>query len=96
MVIVGGENVYPSVVEQTLEDHPDVLEAAVVGAADRTLGQVLVAHVVLRRGRALGAESLRDWCRARLAPFQVPRRVVLHAELPHGETGKVAKGSLAG
>jgi fatty-acyl-CoA synthase len=96
MVVVGGENVYPVVVEDVLENHPDIREAAVVGAADRVLGQALVAHVVLRRGRAATAESIRDWCRARLAPFQVPRRVVIHNKLPHGETGKVTKRSLTG
>lgn len=96
LVIVGGENVYPVVVEHVLEEHPDIREAAVVGVADRVLGQALVAHVVLRRGRSATAESIRDWCRARLAPFQVPRHVVVHNRLPHGETGKVIKRSLTG
>ncbi|MGE5156009.1 MAG: AMP-binding protein, partial [Betaproteobacteria bacterium] len=96
MVIVGGENVYPVLVEHALEDHPDIVEAAVVGVPDRVLGQALVAHVVVRRGGSATAGSIRDWARERLAPFQVPRRVVIHKDLPHGETGKVVKRSLVG
>jgi acyl-CoA synthetase (AMP-forming)/AMP-acid ligase II len=94
MVIVGGENVYPVVVEQLLERHPAVVEAAVVGAADRVLGQVLVAHVVLRAGGAARPEALREWCREHLAGFQVPRRIVVHDALPRNETGKVVKTML--
>jgi fatty-acyl-CoA synthase len=95
MVIVGGENVYPIEVEHTLEAHPDIVEAAVVGASDREFGQVLVAHVATRRGATVTAADIRLWCHGRLASFQVPRRVVVHTRLPHGETGKVAKRLLA-
>jgi acyl-coenzyme A synthetase/AMP-(fatty) acid ligase len=95
MIIVGGENVYPAFVERVLGQHPDIVEAAVVGTSDRVLGQVLVAHVVLRLGATATASALRDWCHGRLASFQVPRRIVIHDDLPHGETGKVLKGSLA-
>lgn len=95
MVIVGGENVYPIVVEHALERHPDVVEAAVLGAPDRVLGQVLVAHVALRPGCASTPETIRQWCRDRLAPFQVPRRIVVHAQLPRNESGKVVKLGLS-
>ncbi len=95
MVIVGGENVYPILVEHALEEHPDIREAAVIGVTDHVLGQILIAHVVLRHGSSATSRSIRDWCRGRLAPFQIPRDVIFHHELPHGETGKVAKRSLA-
>jgi fatty-acyl-CoA synthase len=91
LVVVGGENVYPIVVEHALERHPDIAEAAVVGAPDRVLGQVLVAHVALREGATATPTAIWTWCRAQLAPFQVPRRVVIHDRLPHNETGKVNK-----
>ena len=54
------------------------------------------AHVVARRGARVTATALRQWCRAHLASFQVPRRFVFHQDLPHGETGKVLKRSLTG
>jgi fatty-acyl-CoA synthase len=94
MLIVGGENVFPVAVENVLGGHPDIVEAAVVGAADRVLGQVLVAHVVARRGARVTATDLQQWCRAHLASFQVPRHFVFHHDLPHNETGKVLKRSL--
>jgi fatty-acyl-CoA synthase len=94
MLIVGGENVYPIVVERTLEEHPDVVEAAVTGCPDRTLGQIPIAHVVFRDATAARATKLRAWCRQRLAPFEVPRRIVVHTQLPRNETGKVVKRAL--
>ncbi len=94
MIIVNGENVYPTPVEHALERHPAVAEAAVVGVPDRVLGQALVAHVALRTGATANPEGIRAWCRSELAPFQVPRRVVIYAELPHNETGKVLKSAL--
>ena len=96
LVIVGGENAFPVRVENVLGHHPDIVEAAVVGAADGVLGQGLVAHVVARWGARFTATVLRKRCRAHLASFQVPRRFVFHRDLPHGETGKVLKRSLTG
>jgi fatty-acyl-CoA synthase len=95
MVIVGGENVYPVTVEHVLEDHTDVVEAAVVGTPDRVLGQALVAYVRLRAGSATRADDIVRWCGQHLAPFQVPRRVVVVDQaLPRNETGKVVKREL--
>lgn len=98
MIITGGENVYPSEVENALEQHPDVAEAAVTGSPDEVYGQVLVAHVVLRDGGGaiddVTSDALRSWCRERLAPFQVPHRFVVHDALPHNPAGKVVKRAL--
>ena len=94
MAIVGGENVYPVLVENLLESHPDIADAAVVGAPDRVLGEVLVAHVVLHTGATASPAGIGAWCRDHLAPFQVPRRVVIHDRLPRNETGKVVKQAL--
>lgn len=94
MVVSGGENVYPSVVEQALADHADVTEVAVVGVPDTDFGQALRAHVVRRAGSQVSPDDLRTWCRQRLAPFQVPRSVVWHDALPRNETGKILKTRL--
>jgi acyl-CoA synthetase (AMP-forming)/AMP-acid ligase II len=94
MIITGGENVYPVEVENALEQHPAVLEAAVTGVQDEEYGQVLAAHLVLRHGQALAPDDLRSWCRERLAPFQVPRRFLVHDQLPHNASGKVVKSAL--
>jgi fatty-acyl-CoA synthase len=94
MIITGGENVYPVEIENTLEQHPAVLEAAVTGVPDQEYGQVLAAHLVLRHGQDVAPGELRSWCRARLAPFQVPRRFVVHDALPRNASGKVVKSKL--
>ena len=93
MLVTGGENVFPAVVEAALAEHPAVAEVAVVGVPDEAYGARLVAHVVRRA--EVGAEELRAHARGRLATYQVPRGVVFHDALPRNETGKVLKRLLA-
>ena len=97
MIIRGGENVYCVEIENALFDHPDVVDAAVVGVAHRTLGEEVKAVVQLRSGSATTAEDLRNWCRERLANFKVPEYVELRDEpLPRNPAGKVLKNLLRG
>jgi acyl-CoA synthetase (AMP-forming)/AMP-acid ligase II len=91
LVIRGGENVYPIEVENRLVEHPDVIEAAVVGIADRLLGQKVAAVVVLRERSAVSAAELRDWAATGLAAFKVPAVVTIRDSLPTTESGKVKK-----
>ncbi|MEW2353270.1 AMP-binding protein [Spirillospora sp. NPDC029432] len=95
MIVSGGENVFPSAVEEVLARLPQVREVAVVGAPDEDFGQRLVAYVVPRPGAALDADAVREHVRARLARFAVPRDVHFVRELPRNATGKVVRGSLA-
>lgn len=94
MYISGGENVYPAEVERVLLSHPDISEAAVVGVPDPKWGEAGRAFVVLREGAALQAEAVRDFCRARLAKFKVPREVVRIGQLPKNDTGKINRAKL--
>ncbi len=94
MIVSGGENVYPLEVEQALNEHDDVVEAAVVGVEDQQFGQRLEAYVVLRPGAAATTEDLQQHVRAQLAGYKVPRRVVLLEDLPRNDTGKVLKREL--
>ncbi|MCR9093578.1 MAG: acyl--CoA ligase [bacterium] len=97
MIIRGGENVYPIEIENRIEDHPDVLEAAVVGVEHRTLGQEVKAIVVLRDGATLSPEELRDFVAETLAYYKVPTWIEVRAEaLPRNATGKVLKQELVG
>ncbi|MFE2569243.1 class I adenylate-forming enzyme family protein [Streptomyces mirabilis] len=90
----GGENIYPKEVETVLGDHPDVLEAAVVGAADPRLGEVPVAFVALRPVAATGAAELLDHCRGRLARFKAPTEINFVDRLPRNPVGKTDKPAL--
>lgn len=94
MIIVNGMNVYPRMVEEVLYQHPDVVEAAVVGESHVTHGEIVVAHVVVRPDAQVGAPTLRAWCRERLGQHQVPRKVILRQALPKNATGKILKREL--
>jgi fatty-acyl-CoA synthase len=96
MYISGGENVYPAEVENVLSAHPAVLDAAVLAEADPKWGEVGRAFVQLapHRGHPDGAE-LTAFCRARLAPYKVPRRFDFVAEFPRTSAGKIQKHLLS-
>ena len=94
MVVIGGENVYPGQVEDVLMGSPDVADVAVVDEQDPSYGVRLVAHVVPAAGATVDEEALQELVRSRLARFAVPRRVVVHDELPRNATGKVLKREL--
>jgi fatty-acyl-CoA synthase len=89
MIISGGENVYPAEIERVLNDHPLVLEAAVIGRSDPKWQEVPVAFVVRRPGAAIDAEALRAHVADHLARFKVPRDVVFVESLPRNALGKV-------
>jgi fatty-acyl-CoA synthase len=95
MIVSGGENVFPREVEELLAAHPAIHEAAAIGVADDTFGQRLRAFVVLRPGSELDAEAIRDYVKANLARFKVPRDVVFVDVLPRNPSGKVLKRQLA-
>jgi long-chain acyl-CoA synthetase len=90
----GGYSVFPAEVEAVILTHPAVAEAAAVGLPDPTLGEEIAAFVTLRPGADTDADELIAWCRARLAAYKYPRRVVIVAELPKSATGKILRARL--
>ena len=94
LIIRGGENIYPIEIENRLEEHPDVLEVAVIGVPHHQLGQEVAAVVVARPGSMLLADEVRAWVGAELAKFKIPAHVVFREELPHNASGKVVKHEL--
>ncbi|MEX2294467.1 MAG: AMP-binding protein [Acidimicrobiales bacterium] len=90
----GGYSVYALEVEHALEQHPDVLEAAVVGLPDDRLGEVPVAAVRLRTGVSLAKAKLPTWAATRLADYKVPTRFVAAEALPRTGTHKVQKDAV--
>jgi fatty-acyl-CoA synthase len=91
MVIRGGENIYPREVEEFLLTHPDIIDAQVVGVADAKYGEELCAWIIVRADASQNEQAVRDWCRARIAHFKVPRYVRIVQEFPMTVTGKVQK-----
>jgi fatty-acyl-CoA synthase len=94
MIISGGENVYPLEVENLLAERDDVIEAAVIGVDDREFGTRLRAFVVAAEGAARDPQEIRDYVRALLARYKVPRDVVFIDELPRNPTGKIVRRDL--
>ncbi len=97
LILRGGENVYPIEIENRLEAHPAVLEAAVLGVDHPDLGQEVKAVVVPRPGASLDADEVRSFVAEKLAAFKVPAHVEVRSEpLPRNATGKVMKHVLGG
>ncbi|MAK64386.1 MAG: acid--CoA ligase [Maricaulis sp.] len=91
MYISGGENVYPIEIEQVLDEHPDILEAAVRGVDDPKWGEVGCAYVRIRPGSGLTQEGITRWCRDHLAAYKTPRHILICDDLPRTSAGKIQK-----
>jgi len=91
MIIRGGYNVYPREIEEVLYEHPDVLEAAVLGIPHDEYGEEVAAAVALKEGAEVSAEQLRDFVKEQVAGYKYPRRIWFVDDLPKGPTGKILK-----
>jgi fatty-acyl-CoA synthase len=91
MVIRGGENIYPREIEEFLYGHPAVKDVAVIGVPDEKYGEELCAWIVLRPGAEPDDESIKAFCRGRIAHYKVPRYVKFADDLPMTVSGKVRK-----
>ena len=94
MIVSGGENVFPAEIEELLITHPAIEESSVIGVEDADWGERLAAFVVLRPGQELTEDEVKDFVKANLARYKVPREVHLVDELPRNPTGKVLKREL--
>lgn len=92
LIISGGFNVYPREVEEAIESHPAVIEAAVTGTPDPEWGEVVTAYVVLRQ--PVSTEELLEHCKPQLAPFKRPRRMQVVGALPRNALGKIQRAEL--
>lgn len=95
MIITGGENVYPTEVEDVLTAHPAVSQAAVIGVPDDKWGEAVHAIVILTEGAAPDADALIAHCRAHIAGYKVPRGITFRTEpMPLSGANKVLKTEL--
>jgi long-chain acyl-CoA synthetase len=97
MVIRGGENIYSVEIENVLYEHPDVIDAAVVGVPHKTLGEEVKAVVQLKPGATTSAADLQRFCAEHLAAYKVPAHLDLVTQpLPRNPAGKILKQALRG
>jgi acyl-CoA synthetase (AMP-forming)/AMP-acid ligase II len=95
LILRGGENVYPFEIEQRLEAHPAIAEAAVLGVDHEELGQEVKAFVVFEREQMLKVDEMRRWVAEALAYYKVPTQwEIRKSPLPRNATGKVLKTAL--
>ncbi|CAB4725458.1 unannotated protein [freshwater metagenome] len=87
-VNTGGEKVYPEEVEMAIKGHPAVYDTLVVGIPDATYGQAVAAVVQLRDGATLELEELREYLRAHLSGYKLPRSLTVVDTIPRNATGK--------
>jgi acyl-CoA synthetase (AMP-forming)/AMP-acid ligase II len=91
MIISGGYNVYPVVVENVMAEHPAVREVAAVGAPHPRWGEAVVAVVSLHAGAEATPTELIAFCEDQVAKWEVPKHVEIVDELPKGATAKIQK-----
>lgn len=93
-IISGGHKIATVEIENILLQHPDVVASAVKGEPDALLGEIAAAFVVLAPTAETNDEQLLAFCRERLAPYKIPRKIVFRTSLPMSPAGKVLKREL--
>lgn len=94
MLIISGENVFPREMEEVLNRHPSISDAAVVGQRDPSRGEVPIAFVELIEGAEIDPSEVRAFCRDVLPPYKVPREIRVLEALPRNPTGKIQRRAL--
>jgi long-chain acyl-CoA synthetase len=95
MILSGGFNVYPQVIEQAIYEHPDIEEALVIGIADPYRGEVAKAFIKLRSGASpLTLDALRDFLADKIGRHEMPAAMETRAALPRTSVGKLSKKEL--
>ncbi len=94
LIIRGGENISPGEIENCLENHLQIDEAAVIGVPDSEWGEVVKAILVLKQDAEISAEEVNEYCKSNLASFKAPQYIAIVDELPRNAMGKVLKNDL--
>jgi long-chain acyl-CoA synthetase len=95
MIIRGGYNVYPREIEEVLYEHPAILEVAVLGVPDDTLGEEVAAAIAFKPGQSATVEDIQAFAKERMAAYKYPRHIWFADELPKTATGKILKREIA-
>jgi fatty-acyl-CoA synthase len=94
MFISGGENVFPSEIEDVLYKHPAILEAAVIGVPHEKWGEVGKVFIVLKDGESLAEDEIRQYMDDKLASYKIPKHYEFRGDLPKSAAGKILKREL--
>jgi len=94
MIITGGENVYSKEVEDAIYEHPAIADAVIIGKPHPEWGETVMAVAVLKEGRHLDIDGLREFLAPKIADYKIPRLLEITKELPRNVSGKVLKFKL--
>jgi fatty-acyl-CoA synthase len=94
MFISGGENIFPSEIEDVLYKHSAILEVAVIGVAHEKWGEVGKAFIVLKDGESLADDEIRQFMDGKLARYKIPKHYEFRGDLPKSAAGKILKREL--
>jgi len=92
IIITGGENIYPVEIEDYLQTHPDIQDAAVIGLPSLRLGEIAAAVIQVKPGHTLTTDDVGQFCR-QLPRYKRPRRIIFD-DVPRNPTGKIEKPKL--
>ncbi|KAK0412027.1 hypothetical protein QR680_005989 [Steinernema hermaphroditum] len=93
MIVRGGENVYPTEIEQFLFKHPKIEDVQIIGVPDERFGEAVCAWIRLREGAQITERDIQDHCKGKIAHFKIPKYVLFKKEdaFPRTVTGKIQK-----
>ena len=91
MIISGGENIYPALIENLLSEREEIEEIAVIGLPDDYWGEIAVAVVAAKTGHTIDAGQVLEYCSGRIAGYSCPREVIIVDQLPRNAMGKIVK-----
>jgi long-chain acyl-CoA synthetase len=94
MIITGGENVYSIEVEEVLYAYEDIQECAVIGTTDKEWGERVTAFILPKSGQTIDPRELKDFLKARLSAYKVPKRFLMVDDFPRSPAGKLLKRKL--
>ncbi|MGB5893998.1 MAG: class I adenylate-forming enzyme family protein [Ignavibacteriaceae bacterium] len=95
LIITGGENVNPYEVEKRLNEHPEILDAAVFPLKDDDWGEIVAAAIVLKNNKSnIGIDGIQEFVKDDLAGFKIPKKLFFESELPRNELGKILRSKL--
>jgi len=94
MIIASGYNIYPNEIDETLYEHPQVLEACTIGIPDAYRGETVKSFVVSKPDASVTEKDIIAHCKQRLAPYKVPKQIAFVESLPKSTVGKILRRKL--
>lgn len=94
MIIRGGENIYPKVIEEFLYTHPGIEEVSVIGVPDEKFGEQICAWIQLKKGSKITDIEIKEYCRGKIAYYKIPEYILFVDEFPMTVTGKIRKAEM--